>query len=107
MNSDPKKKLPLKIKIGKKMKRKLHARNTKNETWFGLGMMGLIGWSVMTPTLIGSFCGAWLDKNYTSHYSFTLVFLIAGLSLGCLNAWHWISQEHKNILKENQEDKDE
>ena len=32
--------------------------------WFGLGMMGLIGWSVVVPTLLGAALGIWLDKRH-------------------------------------------
>jgi predicted F0F1-ATPase subunit len=32
--------------------------------WFGLGMMGLIGWSVVVPTLLGAALGIWLDAHH-------------------------------------------
>jgi len=32
--------------------------------WFGLGMMGLIGWSVVVPTLLGAALGIWLDTHH-------------------------------------------
>jgi ATP synthase protein I len=45
--------------IGIKVARKLKARrNSANEVWFGLGMMGLIGWSVVVPTLLGAALGS-------------------------------------------------
>ena len=38
--------------------RKLHARrNPTPGVWSGLGMMGLIGWSVVVPTLLGTALG--------------------------------------------------
>ena len=41
--------------VGAKAARKLKARrNAKPGVWFGLGMMGLIGWSVAIPTLLGA-----------------------------------------------------
>jgi len=50
--------------IGVKAKRKLRAqRNSAQGVWFGLGMMGLIGWSVAIPTLLGAAMGIWLDKK--------------------------------------------
>jgi ATP synthase protein I len=93
--------------IGAKASRKLHAKRHNSQTaWFGLGMMGLIGWSVVVPTLLGAALGMWLDKHHTGSYSWTLMLLIAGLALGCVNAWHWMNKEHKEIQKE-QEDHDE
>jgi len=32
--------------------------------------------------------------------------LVAGLSIGCLNAWHWVAKEEKEI-RDEQEDNDE
>jgi ATP synthase protein I len=36
--------------VGAKAVRKLKARRNPSQVWFGLGMMGLIGWSVVIPT---------------------------------------------------------
>jgi predicted F0F1-ATPase subunit len=60
--------------------------------WFGLGMMGLVGWSVVVPTLLGAAFGIWLDKHHPGKLSWTLALLVAGLAIGCLNAWHWVEQ---------------
>jgi len=41
--------------VGAKAARKLKAqRKSRSGVWFGLGMMGLIGWSVVVPTLLGA-----------------------------------------------------
>lgn len=61
--------------------------------WFGLGMFGLVGWSVAIPTLIGIALGLWLDRRWPGQVSWTLTLLIIGVALGCLNAWYWIRQE--------------
>jgi ATP synthase protein I len=74
--------------------------------WFGLGMMGLIGWSVVVPTLLGAALGLWLDKRHPGSHSWTLALLVAGLAIGCLNAWHWVAKEDK-AMREEQEDDDE
>ena len=51
--------------VGAKAARKLKARrNATQGVWYGLGMMGLIGWSVAIPTLLGAALGLWLDKRY-------------------------------------------
>jgi ATP synthase protein I len=92
--------------IGEKAARKLRARNSKQGVWFGLGMTGLIGWSVVVPTLAGVALGIWLDKHHPGSHSWTLMLLIIGLAIGCLNAWHWVTKENKEIGEEP-EDKDE
>lgn len=92
--------------VGAKAARKLKAqRNAPAGLWFGLGMMGLIGWSVAIPTLLGAAGGMWLDKHYPGGRSWTLALLVAGLVIGCFNAWHWVAKEEK-AMREEQEDDD-
>lgn len=92
-------------KVGAKAVRKLKARrHSANGVWFGLGMMGLIGWSVVVPTLLGAALGIWLDNRHPGSHSWTLTLLVAGLAVGCLNAWHWIAKEDKAMRDEQEED---
>ena len=87
--------------VGPKALRKLKARrNGAPGVWFGLGMMGLIGWSVVVPTLLGAGLGLWLDQRYPGGRSWTLALLMAGLAIGCLNAWHWVSREDQAMRDE-------
>jgi ATP synthase protein I len=110
MNDDPQKfvgnKAVFAEQVGVKAARKLKARNSTQGVWFGLGMMGLIGWSVALPTLLGAALGIWLDKHHSGRHSWTLALLVAGLMIGCLNAWHWVAQEEK-AMREEQENKNE
>jgi ATP synthase protein I len=93
--------------IGAKATRKLRAqRRSAQGVWFGLGMMGLIGWSVAAPTLLGAALGLWLDTRHPGIHSWTLALLVAGLALGCLNAWHWVANEDQAI-RDEQADTDE
>ena len=68
--------------------------------WFGLGMSGLIGWSVAVPTLGGILLGVWLDRRYPGAFSWTLALLFAGLFIGCVNAWYWVDQQDKAMHDE-------
>jgi ATP synthase protein I len=93
--------------VGAKVARKLKARrNSTPGVWFGLGMMGLIGWSIVVPTLLGAALGIWLDKRHSGAHPWTLALLVAGLSIGCLNAWFWVAKEERE-MREEQEDHDE
>jgi len=97
----------LAMQVGIKAGRKLKAqRNAAPGVWFGLGMMGVIGWSVTVPTLLGAALGLWLDQRYPGGRSWTLALLVAGLTLGCLNAWHWVSKEDQ-AMRDEQENDDE
>ena len=66
-------------------------------------MMGLVGWSVSVPTLLGAALGVWLDKRYPAAQSWMVTFLIVGLAIGCLNAWHWVAKEQRDIHAEQEE----
>ncbi len=91
--------------IGTKAARKLKAqRNPAPGVWFGLGMMGLIGWSVTVPTLLGAALGLWIDKYHAGPRSWTLALLMAGLAIGCFNAWHWVAKEDKAMHKKRDDD---
>lgn len=93
-------------RVGAKETRKLRAqRKVTSTVWSGLGMMGLVGWSVSVPTLLGAALGVWLDKRYPANHSWMLTLLITGLTIGCLNAWHWVAKEDREIRRE-QEEKD-
>ncbi|MEP6947237.1 MAG: AtpZ/AtpI family protein [Acidobacteriota bacterium] len=80
--------------IAAKAERKIKAQRNKGQgVWSGLGMTGLIGWSVVVPTLLGVALGIWLDDRHPGSHSWTLMLLVIGLTLGCLNAWHWVAKE--------------
>ena len=93
--------------VGAKAARKLKARRDSTKgVWFGLGMMGIIGWSVVVPTLLGAALGLWLDRRHPGAYSWTLALLMAGLAIGCLNAWFWVAKENK-AMREHEENGNE
>ncbi len=93
--------------VGAKAARKLQARRNPTESaWLGLGMMGLVGWSVVVPTLLGAACGVWLDNQYPGSHSWTPALLVAGLVIGCLNAWHWVARENATT-RDGEENSDE
>jgi ATP synthase protein I len=93
--------------VGRNAARKRRAqRNPAPGVWFGLGMMGLVGWSVAIPTLLGAALGIWLDKHHSASHSWTLMLLFIGLAIGCLNAWHWVAREDK-AMRDEQDDGDE
>ncbi len=90
--------------IASKERRKLKALRSKGGVWFGLGMMGLIGWSVVIPTWLGVVLGAWIDTHYPGEHTWTLALLMAGLVIGCFNAWHWVGKEYSSIIEEQDND---
>ena len=82
--------------VGASARRKQIARRDGSAgLWFGLGTMGLVGWSVVVPTLLGAALGLWLDQRHPGTHSWTLALLVGGLCLGSLNAWRWVAQQDR------------
>ena len=87
--------------VFRKEKQKLKAQRNKNSVWFGLGMMGMVGWSVAVPALAGAALGIWLDKTHAQSFSWTLTLLFAGIITGGIIAWYWVLKEDKEIHTNN------
>ena len=85
-------------KVSAKADRKLKAqREGEHHVWQGLGMMGLVGWSIAVPVLIGLVAGEWLDGCCPGKYTWTLNLIIIGLFFGCINVCNWIIKEQRAI----------
>lgn len=83
-------------RVAEKEDRKLKARSSREKSvWFGLGMFGLVGWSVALPTVICVAIGIWIDKMWPGRISWTLTLLFIGVVVGCINAWNWVKRESR------------
>ena len=92
--NDPEYQKELSDQVAKKEQRKMKSRREANRgIWFGLGMFGVVGWSIALPTLAAIAFGIWLDKTWPGHISYTLTCLFVGVVIGCWIAWYWIKRE--------------
>jgi ATP synthase protein I len=90
-------------KVAKKESLRIKGLRHKDETvWFGVGMFGIVGWSVAIPTLIGIALGLWIDRTWPSRYSWALMFLIIGVVLGCINAAYWVKKVRTKIIEDDE-----
>lgn len=90
--------------VGSREARKIRARRTRDRTlWVGISMFGVVGWSIVVPTLIGVVVGLWLDRKFPGGFSWVLALLLAGVTLGCLNALYWVNREREAIEEEERE----
>lgn len=81
-------------RVARKAARRLKARSERRHNlWFGLGMFGLVGWSVAIPTIVGIAVGVWIDRTWPGPISWTLTLLFVGMVIGCLTAWRWLKRE--------------
>lgn len=60
--------------------------------WFGLGMFGLVGWSVSIPVLAGTLLGVYLDRRTNAGIGWTLSLMTLGFIIGGINAWNWVER---------------
>jgi ATP synthase protein I len=61
--------------------------------WQYVGLIGMVGWSVVVPMLLGILLGLWLDRRLGTGYLLTLLLMLAGLLVGGFNAWRIVTRE--------------
>lgn len=84
----------LRSTVSSKSDRRIRARERPNESiWAFMGTFGIVGWTVAVPALAGLAFGAFLDRTTDSERSFTITFLVLGVTVGCVSAWYWIRRE--------------
>jgi ATP synthase protein I len=93
----------LRQEVARKQARRINGKRQKDRgLWYGLGVFGIVGWSVVVPFLLFLFIGILIDLKWPGRISWTLTFLLVGIVVGCLNAWYWVSRERKKIEKEDE-----
>jgi ATP synthase protein I len=55
-----------------------------------IGQIGVLGWIIVAPTLIGLFIGRWLDHKFGSGIFWSAPLLLIGVVVGCWSAWRWM-----------------
>lgn len=81
--------------IEKEAKKKIRSKSEGDEIAFGLGLFGIVGWSISIPTVLGIALGIYLDKKFTSNISWTITLLFSGVIFGSFNVWHWINEKNE------------
>jgi ATP synthase protein I len=81
------------VVLRKSLRRRRARQDAEDSIWVWLGTFGLVGWTVMVPTLTGLAFGIFLDNHVDSSVSFAITFLIVGVAVGASMAWYWVRQE--------------
>lgn len=58
-----------------------------------LAQIGVLGWMIVVPTLLGIFFGRWLDERFGTELTWTGALLMVGLVFGFWSAWRWMHQQ--------------
>ncbi|OXC75373.1 ATP synthase protein I [Caballeronia sordidicola] len=58
-----------------------------------LGQIGILGWTIVVPTLLGLVIGHWLDRHFNTGVFFSAPLLMAGAAVGLWSAWKWMHRQ--------------
>lgn len=58
-----------------------------------VGQIGILGWMIVTPTLVGLFIGRWLDRTFGSGIFWSAALLLVGVTAGFWSAWRWMHRQ--------------
>lgn len=77
----------------------------KGDPLLGLATLGMVGWSIVVPTLLGIAGGIALDARFPQkRISWTLTLMTMGLVLGAFNAAYWVNRERRSIEHQDMEE---
>ena len=57
-----------------------------------LAQIGVLGWMIVVPGLLGLALGHWLDGRLHTGIFWSAPLLLLGLGLGCWSGWKWIER---------------
>ena len=79
----------------RRLRREQHLREGERSIGENLALIGVLGLTIVAPTLLGIFAGRWLDHHFPgpSRLFWTLGLLVVGLVLGCHLAWKRMTHE--------------
>jgi ATP synthase protein I len=58
-----------------------------------VGQIGVLGWIIVMPTLIGLFVGRWLDHKLGTGIFWSAPLLLLGVLVGYWSAWRWMHKQ--------------
>jgi ATP synthase protein I len=58
-----------------------------------LGQIGVLGWAIIVPTLLGLFLGRWLDRSFGTGIFYSAPLLMIGAAIGFWSAWRWMHRQ--------------
>lgn len=58
-----------------------------------LGQIGILGWTIVLPTLLCLVLGRWLDRLAGTRVFFSAPLLMIGAAIGLWSAWRWMHRQ--------------
>jgi len=81
--------------VGAAQERIERGRGQKNNILGSIAILGVVGWSVTLPTILGVVLGVWMDRRWPGRFSWALTLMMLGLAIGCTSAWFRIKGDHR------------
>lgn len=58
-----------------------------------LGQIGILGWTILVPILLGLVLGRFLDRSFGSGIFFSAPLIMLGAAFGFWSAWKWMHRQ--------------
>jgi ATP synthase protein I len=58
-----------------------------------VGQIGILGWIIVLPTLVGMFVGRWFDRSFGTGIFWSATLLVLGVTLGFWSGWRWMHRQ--------------
>lgn len=58
-----------------------------------LGQIGVLGWAIVTPMLLGVLLGRIADKQFDTGVTFSAAAIFIGAAIGLHAAWKWMHKK--------------
>ncbi len=58
-----------------------------------VGQIGVLGWIIVAPALVGLFLGRWIDRTLGTGIFWSAPLLLIGVAIGFWSAWRWMHQQ--------------
>ena len=81
--------------VGAAQERIERGRGQKNNILGSIAILGVVGWSVTLPTVLGVVLGVWMDRRWPGRFSWALTLMMLGLAIGCTSAWFRIKGDRQ------------
>lgn len=58
-----------------------------------VGQIGILGWIIVAPTLLGLFIGRSLDRTFDTGIFWSAALLVLGVAIGFWSGWRWMNRQ--------------
>lgn len=79
--------------VHRAQQRRLQQREDEPSVMRFVGQIGVLGWVIVVPILIGLFIGRWIDLKFGTGIFWSAPLMLVGVCIGCWSAWRWMHRQ--------------